>query len=203
VISGEIHPTQGRVILNGRDITGLRPERISALGLARTFQRNNLFMNLSLYENVCLGALSRRRIRWNPLKSLGRCAELHQETEEILKRIGISSRRDIPVRHLSYGEQRQLEVAIALATHPSLLLIDEPSAGMSPGETVEMVHLLKTLPEEMTVAIIEHDMDVVFSLADRITVLHHGEVIADGSPQDVRDDPEVKRVYFGGGVVDA
>jgi branched-chain amino acid transport system ATP-binding protein len=203
VISGEMRPTGGRVILNGDEITGLDQEKIAVKGLGRTFQRNNLFPRLTLYDNVLLGALSGRAACWNPLKSTGRCRELAVETEEILEKMGIRRRRNTPVGRLSYGEQRQVEIAIALATRPSVLLMDEPTAGMSPGETLEMIEMLSALPKEITLVVIEHDISAIFSLAERITVLHHGEVIADASAHAVRNDPEVNRVFFEGGSVRA
>ena len=203
LISGELPPTAGRVYLAGEDVTGLPPHRLAALGLARTFQRNNLFLGLSVRENVRLAVQARRGVArqlWAPATGL---AALADEADAVLADMGLAPRADARVRDLSYGEQRQLEVAIALASHPRVLLLDEPTAGMSPAETAAMTHTIGALPSAMTLLIIEHDMDVVFALADRITVLHYGEVLADGTPATVRANPRVAEVYMGGEVLSA
>jgi branched-chain amino acid transport system ATP-binding protein len=198
LISGELLPTAGRVYLAGTDVTGLPPHRLAALGLARTFQRNNLFLGLSVRENVRLAVQARRGVARQLWLSAARRAALAAEADAVLAALGLGARADARVRDLSYGEQRQLEVAVALATEPRLLLLDEPTAGMSPAETAAMTHTIGALPGELTLLIIEHDMDVVFALADRITVLHYGEVLADGTPAEVRTNPRVAEVYMGG-----
>ena len=197
LISGELPPTSGRVYLDGVDVTGLPPHRLAARGLARTFQRNNLFLGLSVRENVRLAVQARRGVArqlWVPAASL---TEVAAEADRVLAELGLADRAGMVVRDLSYGEQRQLEVAIALATGPRVLLLDEPTAGMSPAETAAMVQTIARLPAEMTLLIIEHDMDVVFALADRIMVLHYGEVLAEGAPEAVKGNPGVAEVYMG------
>ena len=197
LISGELAPTSGRVYLDGQDVTGLPNHRLAGLGLARTFQRNNLFLGLSVRENVRLAVQARRKVAprlWQPVDHL---PEVVREADHVLEELGLAERATALVRNLSYGEQRQLEVAIALATGPRVLLLDEPTAGMSPAETAAMTRTVEGLPKDMTLLIIEHDMDVVFALADRITVLHYGEVLAEGEPEVVKGNPRVAEVYMG------
>lgn len=198
-IGGEIAPTQGRVLLHGSDITGLSPYLIASAGLARTFQRNNLFLGLSVFDNVCLATQRRAHITRHLFRGVDRFEALNGATDAVLERTGLTEKRDVLARNLSHGEQRQLEIAVALATKPSVLLLDEPSAGMSQAETNRMVELIAELPPELTVLIVEHDMDVVFALADRITVLHYGRILAEGTPAEVKENPVVQDVYLGAG----
>src|SRR5712692_5888517 len=188
LMSGELAPSGGRVYFGERDITRLAPHARSQFGLARTFQRNNLFLGLSVWENVRLAGHPFKGIGWRTFGS----TESNQSRiiEESLERVGLA-RRNILARNLSHGEQRQLEVAIALATQPKILLLDEPAAGMSPAETNRLIEILREMPREITLLIIEHDMDVVFGLAEHITALDYGEVIADGTPQQVKQNPKV------------
>lgn len=197
LISGELEPSAGQVILEGQDVTGKPPNKMSSLGLARTFQKNNLFFELSTYENVRLAVQAHYGLghRWfRPWDSL---TAVNEHARDVLSRLELWTRRYEIVKNLSYGEQRQLEVAIALAGDPKILLLDEPTAGMSPAETARTVAMLTELPKQLTVLIIEHDMDAVFSLADRIAVLNYGEVLADGTPEAVKADPRVQEVYLG------
>jgi branched-chain amino acid transport system ATP-binding protein len=177
VITGHLAPSGGRILLDGAPIEGLAPHAVARRGLSRSFQRNNLFPSLAVRENLRLAAAAGRPGTW-----------------DLLGRVG---RLDEPAGRLSYGEQRQLEVGVALATSPRLLLLDEPTAGMSPEETQRMTRMLEALPREVTLLIIEHDMDVVGSLADRVTVLHYGEVLTEGSFAEVKADPRVYEVYLG------
>ncbi len=197
VVSGELAPASGRVLLDGRPVTGLPPHRIAGMGLARTFQRNNLLFNLTALENVRLAVQAHTTATRRLLTPTARLGHLKDEALGLLARMGLDGRDGIPARALSYGEQRQLEVTLALAGHPRVLLLDEPTSGMSPAETARMTALLSRLGRDQTLVIIEHDMDVVFALADRITVLHLGEVLAAGSPEAVRRDSRVQDVYLG------
>jgi branched-chain amino acid transport system ATP-binding protein len=199
VITGHLAPTDGRVVFAGRPLTGLRPHAVARRGLSRSFQRNELFPGLTVRENLRLAAAADGRGSYRLFGSVARLAEPLARAGRVAEAIGLAGRLDEPAGRLSYGEQRQLEVGLALATSPSLLLLDEPTAGMSPEETQRMTRLLQGLPREVTLLIIEHDMDVVFSLADRITVLHHGEVLSEGPPDEVRADPRVYEVYLGTG----
>jgi len=199
VVSGELAPTSGRVLLGGHPITGLSPNRIARLGLARTFQRNNLLFNLTALENVRLAVQAHTAATRRWLTPASRLRELEDEAYTLLARMDLADRAGVAARALSYGEQRELEVALALAGRPRVLLLDEPTSGMSPAETARMALLLGRLGRDQTLVVIEHDMDVVFALADRITVLHLGEVLAAGPPAMVRSDPRVQDVYLGAG----
>lgn len=199
LISGELRPTAGRVYLAGRDITTLATPRRVRLGLGRTFQRNNLFANLTVFENVYLAVP--QSLGWSRalFSRAGQGNGIGRVVDQLLERVDLQAQRDAPVSTLAYGQQRALEVALALAGQPNILLLDEPTAGMSPAETAEIIALIKSLPAALTILIVEHDMDVVFSLADRITVLHYGQVISEGAPAEVRADPQVQEIYLGFG----
>lgn len=196
-IGGQLRPSAGRILLHGRDVTGQSPSRISRLGVARTFQRNNLFQNLSVAENLRLALAVRFG---NPLDFFSVAARdetLAARIRQLLRQVHLDERSARIVRTLSYGEQRQLEVAVALASEPKLLLLDEPTSGMSPAETARMIELIAALPRSLSVLMIEHDMTVVFSIADRITVLYYGKILASGSPDEIRADARVREVYLG------
>jgi branched-chain amino acid transport system ATP-binding protein len=199
LITGHLAPASGRIVFDGRPITGLPPHRVARHGIARSFQRNNLFPRLTVRENLRLAAAADGRGSYSLFGSVARLTAPLARAREVAEAVGLADRLDEVVSRLSYGEQRQLEVGVALATRPQLLMLDEPTAGMSPEETQRMTRLLAALPREVTIVIIEHDMDVVFSLADRITVLHYGEVLVDGAPDAVRADPRVYEVYLGTG----
>lgn len=197
-ITGQIKPTSGRVIFRETDITGVRPERICQMGIGRTFQKNNLFRSLNVRENVRLAVQAKQGGWYQALRGIGTRTSQYERTEQILEQTQLTSRLNYRVSSLSYGEQRQLEIAIALAAEPQLLLLDEPTSGMSPAETEHMVVLVRGLPKQLAILMIEHDMKVVFSLADRITVLHYGEVLASGKPEDIQGNCRVRDVYLGG-----
>ncbi len=197
LIAGELVPTKGQVYLQGRDVTALPVHTRANFGLGRTFQRNNLFFGLSAFENVRLAVQHRRRLNRELFRAADKNDLLTRESHGLLQRVGLGERADQIVRTLAYGEQRALEIALALATEPQMLLLDEPTAGMSPAETTQMVRLIESLPRALTLLVVEHDMDVVFSLADRITVLHYGQIIADGKPNAVRANPLVQEIYLG------
>jgi len=196
-LSGELAPDAGRIRFEGRDITRMTAHRRSALGLARSFQITSVFMNFSALDNVALAVQAHdgHSFRfWGKARAERR---LRQPALALLQRVGLAERAEVPAARLSHGEHRQLEIAMALATRPSLLLLDEPMAGMGPEESGRMVELLRELKAEHTVVLIEHDMDVVFELADRITVLVYGRAIATGSREEIRANAEVRQAYLG------
>ncbi|MBV9580742.1 MAG: ABC transporter ATP-binding protein [Chloroflexi bacterium] len=197
IISGDLQPSSGTVTLAGRTVTNLTPERMFRLGLARTFQKNSLFLDLTTQENVRLAVQAHQHQGHHWFQPWWSFDAVNRRTRGVLERADLWSRRLEPAKNLSYGEQRQLEMGIALAGEPALLLLDEPTAGMSVAETTSSVATIGALPRELTLLIIEHDMDTVFALADRITVLDHGQVIADDVPDVVRKDEQVRAVYLG------
>jgi branched-chain amino acid transport system ATP-binding protein len=197
LIGGQARPSGGRLRIDGVDVTGEPPHRIWRRGLARTFQRNQLFLGLTVHENVRLAVMRAQSLGHRLLSRVDRFPRLDEEIVSALARVSLLDRRSATVRDLAYGEQRQLELALALIGQPRILLLDEPTAGMSPAETQAMIAMLGALPKEITVLIVEHDMDVVFALADRVTVLHLGEVLAEGEPRAIQHDPRVISVYLG------
>jgi len=197
VITGKYKPSQGKIFFNGENITGLAPYKISRMGLARSFQIINVFPSTTVYGNVRNAILSKRKIRLNPFLRLEKLSFIQRETMDIVERLGLTDIQDVPASELSYGNQRALEIGIALATDPKLILLDEPAAGMTKEQTRETVALIKTVTRGKTLVIIEHDMDVVFSIADRITVLYYGEILASGKPDEIRNSEKVKRAYLG------
>jgi len=199
LITGQLTPSAGRIVFEGQSLTDLAPHAIARRGVSRSFQRTNVFPRLTVLENLRLAAAANERGSYDLFRSIRHLAAPLAKARDVAAAVGLADRMDDPAVRLSYGEQRQLEVGIALATSPKLLLLDEPTAGMSPEETQRMTQLLATLPRDVTLLIIEHDMDVVFSLADRITVLHYGEVLTEGAPDAVRADPRVYEVYLGTG----
>jgi branched-chain amino acid transport system ATP-binding protein len=197
VITGHLTPDAGRVRFRDRDITGRPPHTICRLGLARSFQRTNIFPRLSVFENVQVAILAHQRRAqqmWSRARDLGR-----ERTAAILEDVGLAGRAREASGTLSYGDQKQLELGIALALEPEMLLLDEPTAGMSPQETRSTMALIARLARErrLTLLFTEHDMSVVFSVARTIRVLHQGQIIAEGPPDEVRGNPEVRRVYLG------
>ena len=196
-LAGEISPDGGQIMFNGRDITRLAMHRRSKLGLARTFQITSLFHDFTVLDNVALAVQAHAGHSFRFWRPARREAQLREPALAALARVGLESRAKVICANLSHGEHRQLEIAMALATAPRMLLLDEPMAGMGPDESTRMIMLLGELKREQTILLIEHDMDAVFRLADRITVLVNGRVIASGSPDDVRADAEVRRAYLG------
>lgn len=199
LIAGELKPSAGRVFWNDRDITALPTHARANLGLGHTFQRNNLFLGLTTLENVRLALHHRHSVARNVFTRVEHFTDINREGEALLARVGLAATRNQRVSVLAHGEQRALEVALALATEPQALLLDEPTAGMSPAETAEMVRLIQALSRTLTLMIVEHDMDVVFTLAERIIALHYGQVIADGAPEEIRRNPKVVEIYLGQG----
>jgi branched-chain amino acid transport system ATP-binding protein len=194
-IAGQYKPTQGRIYLGGRETTGARPDRMWAHGLARTFQRNQLFLGLTVWDNMALACAAHRQSGLGIYRR--EAADQEGEIADLLERVHLTQLAGAEVRNLAYGEQRQLELVLALAGRPKILLLDEPTAGMSPAETESMLALMSALPRDITLLIVEHDMDVVFTLADTITVLHLGEVLALGTPAEIQNNEEVRAVYMG------
>ena len=197
LITGHLRPDAGRVVFKGRDVTGIAPHDLCRLGMGRSFQRTNIFPRLTVFENVQAAYVSHRGRGWSLFAKAERL--FRDETEATLRAVGLHDRAREESRFLSHGGQKQLELGIALALEPEILLLDEPTAGMSAGETRESIALIARLAQErhLTLLFTEHDMEVVFSISERIAVLHQGRVIADGAPAEVRRDPEVRRVYLG------
>jgi branched-chain amino acid transport system ATP-binding protein len=197
LISGEAKPTEGRISLFGRNVTWLPPHRRAALGLARTYQITNLFPRLTALENCLLAVQALTSAKFHLHRTLSHYKDHFARARSVLEAVGLRARESEVVRNLSHGEQRQLEIALALAGTPKVLLLDEPTAGLSPAESHMMTALLKKLDPAITLLVIEHDMDVAFELTDRITVLHYGKIIADGLSHEVKSNPVVQEIYLG------
>ena len=199
LITGHLQPNKGEVEFEGKPITGMPPHKIVRLGLARSFQRINIFPRMTVYGNIQTALISRDHKHFNLFSPAA--AQNREETSDLLKLVGLDAEVWEIAGELSYGKQKQLELAISLAENPSVLLLDEPTAGMSPQETREAIALVDEIAKArgLTLLFTEHDMSVVFGIADRISVLHHGELIASGLPDEVRNNTEVRRVYLGEG----
>lgn len=196
-ITGTYHPSKGKVFYKGKNITGYKPNQLVRIGIGRSFQITSTFSRLTAFENIRLAILSKHGIRFNLFQDVNKMYAVTRETEEMLERVDLITERDIPAGMLSYGKSRALEISMAMATDPQLILLDEFAAGMSRDETHNAVELIRKMTRGKTVVIIEHDMDVVFSLADRITVLHYGKILATGTPDQIRCNPDVKDAYLG------
>jgi len=196
-IAGQLEPTSGRIFLRDVDVTDEPPEARAQMGIGRTFQKNNLFRGLTVRENARLALQAKRGGWYQCIRSADADRGLREQADAVLGQARLTEDLDRPVSSLSYGEQRQLEIALALASDPAVLLLDEPTSGMSPAETDSMIDLVRSLPASIGILMIEHDMKVVFSLADRITVLNYGEVLASGTPEEIREDSNVRSVYLG------
>jgi branched-chain amino acid transport system ATP-binding protein len=197
LITGHLRPDEGTVVLKDRDITGVAPHRICLMGMGRSFQRTNIFPKLTVFENVQAAFITHRR-RGTNFWSLS--SDLYRkETESLLVSLGLDDKADAVSEALSHGNQKQVELGIALACDPEILLLDEPTAGMSAAETHETIRLLERIASErgLTLLFTEHDMQVVFSIAERIAVMHQGRLITEGTPDAVQKHPEVRRVYLG------
>ncbi|MDL0431712.1 ABC transporter ATP-binding protein [Marinobacter sp. TBZ242] len=199
MVSGRMQPTEGKIMLDGKDITGLPPHKISRLGVSRSFQINNIFPEMTVQENVEVVLSAYHGHSRKLFNIASRNTGIQQEAVDFLKRLGIDSLKEQRAEVISYGDKRLLEIAMVLATQPKLVLLDEPTAGMTPDETRRTTRLIKKLADsgDYTFMITEHDMDVVFNLADRILVMHRGEKLFAGSPEEVKNDPEVRVAYLG------
>jgi branched-chain amino acid transport system ATP-binding protein len=196
-LTGEIAPNAGRVWFDGRDITGLPVHRRSALGLARSFQITSLFLDFTALDNVAMAVQACAGHSFRFWRRARTERELRDPARAALDRVGLAARADVRVSDMSHGEHRQIELAMALAGNPRMLLLDEPMAGLGPDESGRMVETLRELKQHLTILLVEHDMEAVFALADRISVLVYGHVIASGAPADIRADAEVRRAYLG------
>ena len=197
IIAGEIVPDAGSVRLAGVEVTRDPPDRRARRGLARSFQRNNLFTDLTVRENLAIACAIAHGVSHVAWKPFARHRAVHEFAEARAEALGLGAVLDIVTRHLSYGTQRQLEIALALALEPKILMLDEPTAGMSPEETAAMRETIAALPPSLTLLVIEHDMEVLFGLADRVTVLDYGKVLLQGDPREVRDSDIVRSRYLG------
>jgi branched-chain amino acid transport system ATP-binding protein len=197
LLTGKLHPDSGRIRFEGQDISGLPPHEICHRGIGRSFQRVNIFPRLSVFDNVQVAVLSgqkRSRNLFTPVKKLAR-----EETNEILESVGFGDKQEVPGGLLAHGDQKRLEIGIALANKPKLLLLDEPTAGMSPDETEKTMRFIQKLAQEqgLTLIFVEHDMNVVFGISESVRVMHLGRIIAEGRPEEVKANDEVQRIYLG------
>jgi branched-chain amino acid transport system permease protein len=200
MLTCEMRPSSGKVMFDGRDITGMDVTSVCQLGLTKSYQVNQLFTGLTVRENVVIAALAERRgkFKLDLFRSMDNIPGLNELVEHTLDLVGLASRPDAPVSQLAYGEKRRLEIGLALATSPSVLLLDEPLAGMSPRERVETVKLLKSISRGRAMIVIDHDMDALFELAERVTVLQEGRVLVEGTPEEIKNNPLVQEAYLGG-----
>ncbi len=196
-LSGELQPDSGSIFFNHRDITGMPVHKRARLGLARSYQITSIFEHLTVGENISLAVQAHLGHSFKFWKGASADPELRRRLGPALKRVGLEHREDLVSGNLSHGEKRQLEVGMALAGNPKILLLDEPYAGMGPGGTVELSKLIRSLKHEVTILLVEHDMNVVFSLADRITVMVYGEAVASGTPDHIRSNAVVRQAYLG------
>ncbi|HTE92462.1 MAG TPA: ABC transporter ATP-binding protein [Bradyrhizobium sp.] len=194
-VTGVLRPTSGRILLNGADVTGLSPNLISRAGVARSYQITNILPNATTLENVRIAAQSRRH-GWNMFRNYNTFRDILDKAQAVLASVGLAGKADELACNLSHGEQRNLEIGIALATEPQLLCLDEPTAGMSAAETHDTIQLVREIAKNLTILIVEHDMPLVMDLADRITVFHYGAILADGPPAEIQNNPRVLEVYL-------
>jgi branched-chain amino acid transport system ATP-binding protein len=197
LITGRFPPTRGQIFFKGKDVAGLPPHLISQMGLSRSFQISNVFLDLTVTENVRLASQSRLGHPTSLFISKRDRERLQLKTDEILESTGLVPDRNKLARHLSHGDRRRLEIAMTLALDPELLLLDEPTSGLSPSETIETMNLIQEISKRITILLIEHDMYVVMTISKKIVVMNFGKKIAEGTPQEVEQDPEVRRVYLG------
>ena len=200
MLAGEVVPTEGEVFLHGANVTGLGVTAVSQLGMSKSYQINELFSKLTVEQNLAIPVLARLRgeFRTDMLKSLDKVPGLRHQIEATLELVHLDGRADVPVTELAYGEKRRLEIGLALASAPNVLLLDEPLAGMSPRERADTVQLLKRIRAGRTLVVVEHDMDAMFELAEYISVLQEGRLLAEGTPEEIKNDQRVQDAYLGG-----
>ena len=197
LLTGFLKPSAGVIIFNGKEITGLPPEKISKLGVSRSFQITSIFPDLTVSENVRIALQSRTSMSYRFLKKLSIGDGLEERSREVLQQLGLREKADLPAKHLSHGEKRILDIGIGVATTPQLLLLDEPASGLVGDEIARVTNLVKEISSRVTVVLVEHNIDVVLSISDRITVLYYGGIIAEGSPDEIQSNAEVQEVYLG------
>ena len=197
LISGEFPVTSGLIRYLGRDITRISCHKRTHLGLGRTFQITSLFPTLTVLDNLILAAMGLKRTKFSMLRPLSTYREIHERAIEILEKVGMADKKGETIKNLSHGEQREIEICLALVSSPKVLLLDEPTAGLSPAESAIMTETVQKLDRGITILIIEHDMDVAFKIADRIPVFHQGCLFAEGSPAEIQNNPMVQEIYFG------
>ena len=199
IISGKFKASSGAILFKGRDISGKPAHAINRYGLSRSFQITNVFQELSVFENIRSGVRSRHGLRYHFFRRPDHDRDINERTQAIVEEVGLKDVMHMPVSVLSYGQQRALEIGITLSTEPELILLDEPTAGMTREETGQAIRMIDRVTAGRTLIIIEHDMDVVFSLADTISVLHYGTILVSGKPDEIRNDQRVKDAYLGDG----
>jgi branched-chain amino acid transport system ATP-binding protein len=199
IISGKFKASSGAILFKGRDISGKPAHAINRFGLSRSFQITNVFQELSVFENIRSGVRSRHGLRYHFFRRPDHDREINERTQALVEEVGLKDVVHMPVSVLSYGQQRALEIGITLSTEPELILLDEPTAGMTREETGQAIRMIDRVTAGRTLIIIEHDMDVVFSLADTISVLHYGTILVSGKPDEIRNDQRVKDAYLGDG----
>jgi len=199
-VTGKFPPTSGRVLFKGEDITGLPAHAIQQMGLSRSFQIVNIFQELSVVDNIKAVLIAKEKKNWNFIKLVQKDKALHDEALEIVEKLGLKEKYNSICNELSHGDRRRVDIGLAVASNPEMILLDEPTAGMNPNETIEVMDLINHLRTDTgaTFFLTEHDMDVVFSISERIVVLHQGSIIADGKPDDIKADHSVQEVYLGG-----
>lgn len=199
IISGKFKPSSGAILFKGKDISGKPPHILNRYGLSRSFQITNVFQELSVFNNILAGVRSRYGLRYNFFKKPNQNREICEKVDAIIKEVGLTDVKDQPASSLSYGQQRALEIGITLSTEPELILLDEPTAGMTREETNQAIKMIDQVTAGRTLIIIEHDMEVVFSLASTISVLHYGTILVSDTPEKIRNDQRVKDAYLGEG----
>ena len=197
LISGNLSPSAGEIFFDGQSIGGRTPQALNRLGLARSFQITNIFPKLTVFENIRLAVMRPHGLQFNFWKRIDRNARIREQTEALLERVRLTARANTLAGEMAYSEQRSLEIAMTLASDPKLILLDEPMAGMSQEETQYTAELIREVTQGRALMIVEHDMDVVFALSDRISVMVYGQVIATGTPDEIRRDPKVREAYLG------